>query len=275
MPEQRFLFGAFTLDSARGVLLRAGLPVAIGHRALALLAALAKARRSAHQGRADRRRLARRRGRGKQPVGPGCGAAQGCSAGRRRWRCDRDRRARGLPLRLPVETERCRGITSAARADRGRRSRCCRWSTSARSRPGVFRRRRDRRHHHGPVAVPLVPRGRPRRQLRVQAPPRLDARKWRQAGRALCSKAACAIPRAMRIALHLIEAAGRQPALGRALRLCRAGHLCGAGRHRRTGGGRDRAGTAQAASGRAAAAGLRPCERAGPGLPGYCVCSTR
>ncbi|HSW24830.1 MAG TPA: transcriptional regulator, partial [Burkholderiaceae bacterium] len=43
MDAQRFLFGAFTLDAARGVLLRDGVPQPAGHRAIALLTALAKA----------------------------------------------------------------------------------------------------------------------------------------------------------------------------------------------------------------------------------------
>jgi TolB-like protein len=43
MQAQRFLFGAFALDASRGALLRDGEPVVIGHRALALLAALVKA----------------------------------------------------------------------------------------------------------------------------------------------------------------------------------------------------------------------------------------
>jgi TolB-like protein len=43
MHPQRLLFGGFVLDPARGALLRDGAPVAIGHRAMALLAALAKA----------------------------------------------------------------------------------------------------------------------------------------------------------------------------------------------------------------------------------------
>jgi TolB-like protein len=43
MHAQRFLFGAFVLDAARGALLRDGAPLAAGHRALALLEALVKA----------------------------------------------------------------------------------------------------------------------------------------------------------------------------------------------------------------------------------------
>jgi len=43
MLEQRFVFGPFTLDADRGVLLREGRPVAIGQRAVQLLAALARA----------------------------------------------------------------------------------------------------------------------------------------------------------------------------------------------------------------------------------------
>ena len=43
MHAQRFLFGAFVLDPARGALLRDGAPVAIGHRAIALLEALVNA----------------------------------------------------------------------------------------------------------------------------------------------------------------------------------------------------------------------------------------
>jgi TolB-like protein len=43
MDARRFLFGAFTLDAARGVLLRDGVPQPAGHRAIALLTALAKA----------------------------------------------------------------------------------------------------------------------------------------------------------------------------------------------------------------------------------------
>jgi TolB-like protein len=43
MQEQRFLFGDFSLDAARGALSRRGEAVAIGHRAVALLAALVRA----------------------------------------------------------------------------------------------------------------------------------------------------------------------------------------------------------------------------------------
>lgn len=43
MHEQRILFGAFALDPARGALFRDGAPVQIGHRAVALLHALARA----------------------------------------------------------------------------------------------------------------------------------------------------------------------------------------------------------------------------------------
>lgn len=43
MPEQRFAFGAFVLDRQRGLLLRDGAPVPLGHRGLALLGALAEA----------------------------------------------------------------------------------------------------------------------------------------------------------------------------------------------------------------------------------------
>jgi TolB-like protein/Flp pilus assembly protein TadD len=43
MHAQRLLFGGFVLDAAHGTLLRDGVPVAIGHRAISLLAALAKA----------------------------------------------------------------------------------------------------------------------------------------------------------------------------------------------------------------------------------------
>jgi TolB-like protein len=43
MLEQRFVFGPFTLDADRGVLLRDGRPVSIGQRAVQLLAALARA----------------------------------------------------------------------------------------------------------------------------------------------------------------------------------------------------------------------------------------
>jgi TolB-like protein len=44
MPMQRLVFGPFTLDADRGTLLRDGRPMAIGHRALQLLQALAAAR---------------------------------------------------------------------------------------------------------------------------------------------------------------------------------------------------------------------------------------
>lgn len=43
MLEQRFVFGPFTLDPARGTLLRDDVPVAIGHRAISLLLALVRA----------------------------------------------------------------------------------------------------------------------------------------------------------------------------------------------------------------------------------------
>jgi TolB-like protein len=43
MHEQRFRFGAFTLDAARGVLLRDGMPVSAGQRAIALLQSLVAA----------------------------------------------------------------------------------------------------------------------------------------------------------------------------------------------------------------------------------------
>lgn len=43
MLEQRFVFGPFTLDVNRGVLLRNGQPVGVGQRAVLLLAALARA----------------------------------------------------------------------------------------------------------------------------------------------------------------------------------------------------------------------------------------
>ena len=43
MLEQRFVFGPFTLDAARGTLLRDDVPVAIGHRAISLLLALVRA----------------------------------------------------------------------------------------------------------------------------------------------------------------------------------------------------------------------------------------
>jgi TolB-like protein len=43
MHAQRFVFGAFVLDPARGALLRDGAPLPIGHRALALLEALVRA----------------------------------------------------------------------------------------------------------------------------------------------------------------------------------------------------------------------------------------
>jgi TolB-like protein len=43
MHAQRFLFGAFVLDPARGALLRDGAPLPVGHRAMALLQALVKA----------------------------------------------------------------------------------------------------------------------------------------------------------------------------------------------------------------------------------------
>lgn len=43
MVEQRFVFGPFTLDATRGVLLRDGKPVVMGQRAVLLLAALARA----------------------------------------------------------------------------------------------------------------------------------------------------------------------------------------------------------------------------------------
>jgi TolB-like protein/Flp pilus assembly protein TadD len=43
MPEQRFLFGPFTLDAASGALLRDGQPVSAGQRAVSLLMALARA----------------------------------------------------------------------------------------------------------------------------------------------------------------------------------------------------------------------------------------
>lgn len=43
MLEQRFVFGPFTLDAERGVLLRDGRPVGVGQRAAMLLAALARA----------------------------------------------------------------------------------------------------------------------------------------------------------------------------------------------------------------------------------------
>lgn len=43
MLEQRFVFGSFMLDAARGTLLRDGAPLTIGHRGLSLLQALVKA----------------------------------------------------------------------------------------------------------------------------------------------------------------------------------------------------------------------------------------
>ena len=43
MLEQRFVFGPFTLDAARGTLLRDDVPVPIGHRAISLLLALVRA----------------------------------------------------------------------------------------------------------------------------------------------------------------------------------------------------------------------------------------
>jgi TolB-like protein len=43
MQEQRFLFAGFVLDAVRGTLLRDGVPVAAGSRAIALLAALVRA----------------------------------------------------------------------------------------------------------------------------------------------------------------------------------------------------------------------------------------
>lgn len=43
MPPQNFAFGPFVLDSSRGVLLRDGQPVALGHKALLLLKALVQA----------------------------------------------------------------------------------------------------------------------------------------------------------------------------------------------------------------------------------------
>jgi TolB-like protein len=43
MPEQRFVFGPFTLDAARGALLRDGRPVPVGQRAVSLVLALARA----------------------------------------------------------------------------------------------------------------------------------------------------------------------------------------------------------------------------------------
>ena len=41
MPEPRFAFGPFVLDPGAGTLLRNDLPVAVGHRGIRLLAALA------------------------------------------------------------------------------------------------------------------------------------------------------------------------------------------------------------------------------------------
>src|SRR5215212_6455771 len=43
MGSRRFTFGPFELDADRGTLMREGLPVAVGHRGLALLKALLEA----------------------------------------------------------------------------------------------------------------------------------------------------------------------------------------------------------------------------------------